>query len=198
MAPMRASNGRDPGRVPRSGKPVMDRRADAAPLDRRIAGTVVAGDQQNYTLSRVNRPLERPVDRLPGGIEVHAVEIDDPVRLNGARAKLPVPAAIEGGSGARRRRGGRTGAPQRPDRERHQSSILLFCRGLLFDLITGQRPNRCRDPCPQLRLVRAERSQPSMRPWGGGSAPRPMPTCLPPPRLPRVLLPRKCRSGWGP
>src|SRR5690349_12187303 len=80
----------------RSGKPVVDGRADLAALERRVARAVMPGDQQHDALALVNRPLERAVDRAPGRVEVHSVQVDNAVRLDRTGAELSVPAGVEG------------------------------------------------------------------------------------------------------
>lgn len=79
-------------------KPVVNRGADAPALDGWIAGPMMAGDQQQDAIAGADRPLERAIDRLPGGVEGHAVEVEHAVRLDRAAAKPLVPAAVEGGA----------------------------------------------------------------------------------------------------
>lgn len=79
MTAMGPSHGSDFRSVARDSEPVVDGSADAAPLDRRIAGPLMAGDQEDDAFAVNDRLLQRPVDRLPGAIEVVTVEIDDPV-----------------------------------------------------------------------------------------------------------------------
>ena len=76
----------------------MDRGADSAALDRRVAGAVVAGDQKEDPLAGRDRPLERAVDCPPRRVEVHSVEVEHSVGLDRAAAQPPVPAAVEGGA----------------------------------------------------------------------------------------------------
>ena len=78
---MSAANGRDFGRMTRGREPVVNRGADPAALHGRSTGTVVAGNQQEDTLAGGNRSLERAIDRVPGGIEAHSVQIEHPVGL---------------------------------------------------------------------------------------------------------------------
>ena len=73
VAPAGAANRRDHVRVPRSGKPIVDGRPDLAALDWRIAGPVMASDEQYDPLAMVNRLLERSIDGAPGGVEAHSV-----------------------------------------------------------------------------------------------------------------------------
>jgi hypothetical protein len=96
MPPVRAANGGDAGRVPRSGKPAVDRCADAPALDRRFARPMMAGNEQDDTVAGVNRLIENAVDRAPRIVECHPVQIEHPIGLGRARAKPPVPACVEG------------------------------------------------------------------------------------------------------
>jgi hypothetical protein len=95
MPPVRAANGGDAGRVPRSGKPAVDRCADAPALDRRFARPMMAGNEQDDTVAGVNRLIENAVDRAPRIVECHPVQIEHPIGLGRARAKPPVPARVE-------------------------------------------------------------------------------------------------------
>lgn len=73
-------------------EPVVDGCADTAARDGRLACPGVASDQQDDPLLVNDRLLERPVNRLPGAVEIVAVEVDDTVWLDIAGAKLSVPA----------------------------------------------------------------------------------------------------------
>ena len=92
MAAMGAANGGDLPSVARRGEPVVDRRANPPALDRRVAGPGVAGNQQKHPLGVNERVFKRPINGLPGALEVMAVQVDDPVGLNIARAQPAVPA----------------------------------------------------------------------------------------------------------
>jgi hypothetical protein len=107
VAPVSAANRRDPGGVARRGEPVVDRGADLATLNRWLARPVMAGDQQDEAIAVRNRTIEAEINRPPRGLEVHAVKIEDAVRLDRAVAKPPVPTAIERHSGYRPSRLGR-------------------------------------------------------------------------------------------
>src|SRR6185369_16111623 len=96
MTPVRAADGGDARRVARGGEPVVDGGANAAPCDRRIAGPVVPGDQQQDAVAGRDRALERPVDRPPCGVERQAVQVEQPVRLDRPAAQTLIPAAVEG------------------------------------------------------------------------------------------------------
>jgi hypothetical protein len=66
------------------GKPVVHRGADAPALDRRVAGAMMAGNQKQDAIASVDGSFERAVDRLPGLIEVHSVQIERPIGLDRA------------------------------------------------------------------------------------------------------------------
>ncbi len=72
---MRAAHRGNRTGMPRRGQPVVHRGADFAPLHRRIARTVMAGDQQQHTLAASDRLIEAAVDRGPGAAEVQTVEV---------------------------------------------------------------------------------------------------------------------------
>lgn len=76
-------------------QPVMHRRANAAALHWRIAGPMMAGDQQHDAITPRNRSLETAVDRDPCAVEIHAVKVEDGVGLNGAAAHPLVPTSVE-------------------------------------------------------------------------------------------------------
>ena len=75
----------------------MDGGADSAPLDRRLAPALMAGNQQQDAVSGGDGLLERSVDRFPGAVEIVAVEVERAIGLDAARAESLVPAAVEGG-----------------------------------------------------------------------------------------------------
>lgn len=57
----------------------MDGCADRAATHRRLAGTLMTGDQEKDALARADRIVERRIDRLPGALEVHPMKVDDAV-----------------------------------------------------------------------------------------------------------------------
>jgi len=95
MAPVRTANGGNARRLPRSGKPIVNGRADAAALDRRLARPVMTGNEQDEPVASVNCLLETAVDRAPGAVEGHPVEVEHPIGLGRARPEPPVPARVE-------------------------------------------------------------------------------------------------------
>src|SRR4051794_34499941 len=97
MAPVRAAHGSNARRVPRSGKPVVDRGPNAPARDRRLAWPMMAGNEQDNAVAAVNRLLENAVDRAPRGVERHPMQVEDPVRLGRARAEPAVPTRVESG-----------------------------------------------------------------------------------------------------
>ena len=74
----------------------MDCRPDRSAAKGRLAGPLVAGDEQEDALAGGDRLLERSVDCAPRAVEAHAVEVDDSIGLNAAAAETPIPASIEG------------------------------------------------------------------------------------------------------
>src|SRR6476659_940731 len=92
---MRAPDCADGRRMARDVEPIVDCGADLAALDRRVAETVVPGDQENDARVSANGAFQRPVDRRPGPIEAHAMEVERDVGLNIARAKAAIPTAVE-------------------------------------------------------------------------------------------------------
>ena len=91
MPAMGGADGRNVRRVAGRGQPVVNRRADASALDGRLAGPVVAGDQQQDAISAVDRLLEVAVDRRPGAVQVEAVEVEHSIGLEIAAADALVP-----------------------------------------------------------------------------------------------------------
>ena len=98
MTPVGAPDRGDRARVARRRKPVVNGGTDLSALDRRIAPTMVAGDQEDDALAAGDRLLEAAVDGIPCVVERQAVEIEHAIGLDGARTQPPVPARIEGGS----------------------------------------------------------------------------------------------------
>jgi hypothetical protein len=82
VTPVGAAHCGDPGCVARSGKPVVNRGADFASLDRRLARAMMTGDQEHDAVAAVDRPLKGVVDRLPGTVESHSVQIERTVWLH--------------------------------------------------------------------------------------------------------------------
>lgn len=91
MPAMRAAHSRNVRRVPRCREPVMDRRADAPTLNGRLTGAMVPSDQQNHAIAAPDRLFETAIDRCPRPVEVHAVQVEHPVRLQIAAANALVP-----------------------------------------------------------------------------------------------------------
>ena len=102
MARMGAAHGGDAARVPRDREPVMDSSADSSATDRRLAPTVVTGDEKDDALAGIACSLQREIDGVPGSVEVHAVQVDYAVRLNGAGAQRAIPGAVERRAGPER------------------------------------------------------------------------------------------------
>lgn len=73
----------------------MDGGPDSSPLERRIAPSFMAGDEEQDPVSGTNRALQRAVDRLPCAVEAVAVQIERSVGLDPAAAQAPIPSAIK-------------------------------------------------------------------------------------------------------
>src|SRR4249919_2909194 len=95
MAPMRAPYGGNLVGVARRREPVMNGSADATALNGRIARPMMARHQQHDPIAARDRVFECPVDRCPGGVEIHTVKIEHPVGLHRSTAQPLVPAAVE-------------------------------------------------------------------------------------------------------
>jgi len=94
MAQVRGTYGGDARCMRRGGQPVEHCGTDFAASGGVIAGSSVAGNQEQDALSGSDRPLQRVVDRPPGLIEVAAVQVQHPVRFDRARPQPPVPSGI--------------------------------------------------------------------------------------------------------
>ena len=204
MTPVRAPNGCDFPRVTGRGQPVVNGGADSPTFDMRAAGPLVSGNQQEHAFAGADRLLERPVDRRPGAIEIHAMEVEHPVGNDVAPAQLPVPAAVERCSGSRSsRRCGHRGAnrhasPTSYRRDQIRGTFRFFFGWVRFERFPGKRPDRCRDPRPEGGFLSAERPHGRPRPWEGGCRRlRSRSCCRRSASLPG-RLPRTCRSDWLP
>ncbi len=62
----------------------MNRGADPAALDRRLARPMMTGDEEDDALIPRDRLLQATVDGLPRGVEGQAVKVEDPLGLDGA------------------------------------------------------------------------------------------------------------------
>ena len=101
---MSAANRRDPARVTRYGKPIVDRRPDPPAPDGRFARTMVTGYQQDDPFAGVACPLQGEIDRVPRTVEIHPVQIDHAIGLHGPGAELAVPCPVQRCAGAKRPR----------------------------------------------------------------------------------------------
>ena len=96
-------------RMARCRQPVVNRGADAAPLDRRLAGPVMAGDQQHHAFAARDRLLKAAIDGRPRRVEIHPVQIEHAIRLDrSARAVFlsQLPSSVRSCDRHRLRRGG--------------------------------------------------------------------------------------------
>jgi hypothetical protein len=96
MAAVGTAHRRNISGVAGSGEPIVNGGADGAPPDRRLARTMMAGNQKNHPLVSGSRLIERAVDGVPGAVEVEPVKVNDAVRLNDALLQAAIPAAVEG------------------------------------------------------------------------------------------------------
>jgi hypothetical protein len=95
MTSVRTSNRGDVGGMARDGEPIVNGCTDPTTLDWRFARSMMTRDQKDHAVTAHNRLVDSAIDRAPGCFEIHAVKIDDPVRVDVAAAQLLVPAAVE-------------------------------------------------------------------------------------------------------
>lgn len=117
MTTMGAANRSDLRGVPRCRKPVVHGSTDGAPADRRIAGALMAGDEEKQALAARDCLFERMVDRSPGAIEAHSMQVHHPIWRDSPGRKLAIPASVE------RRSRGRLGTGSRNDLSRRLGSF---------------------------------------------------------------------------
>ena len=194
MPAVSAAHRGDAGRMPRMGKPVVDGRSDLASRDGWFAGAMMTGDEEQNAISGGDALLERAVDRLPGGIQAHPVQVERAVRRQTAGLETFVPSAVECPCADRRRslQPFFNNVPNRLFRRYFMLTWLRRQRG------SRQRPNGRRNPRPQLRFVRVERAHGRPRPSATGSTPGRWPTSRRRSRPHRDRDPKRCRSGSGP
>lgn len=86
----------DASGMARNRQPVVNRRTDPAPHQRRVAATFMAGNQQDDPVSLGNRPIQRPIDRFPRPVEAVTMQVEDAVGLHTPRCQPAIPAAVQG------------------------------------------------------------------------------------------------------
>src|SRR5690348_16042894 len=96
VTPVRPADRCDVAGVPRGGEPVMNRRPDRPAPHRRLAGALVARDEQDEALALADRQFQSAVNRAPRAVKAHPVEVDDPVGFDASAAETPIPAPVEG------------------------------------------------------------------------------------------------------
>ena len=74
----------------------MDGGANPAALDRWVAWTMVAGNEQQQAVTVSDCLIETPIDCAPCDVEGHAVKVEHAVGLHCPIAQTLVPAAVEG------------------------------------------------------------------------------------------------------
>ncbi len=95
MAPVGSAHCCDPARVPGRMEPIVNRGADSPPLKRRLAGAVVTGNKEQQPVATSDRLLKRPVDREPGSVECHPMQIKNEVGLDRTGSQAAIPGAVE-------------------------------------------------------------------------------------------------------
>lgn len=95
MATVGAPDCGNPRRMAGSRQPVVHRGANPAAFQRRFALALMPSDQQQNPVSGGDRPLQSTVNRLPCAIQAVAMQIQRAVRLDPARTKSSVPAAVK-------------------------------------------------------------------------------------------------------
>jgi hypothetical protein len=73
VAAVSAPDGGNVCSMARGRQPVVNRGADAASLDRWIAGPVMAGDEKDHALAMPDRLFKSTIDCCPRTIEIHPV-----------------------------------------------------------------------------------------------------------------------------
>jgi len=210
VAAVGASHGGNSRSVPRRIEPIVNRRANLSPADRRFAAPGMAGDEQDDPLLRSNRPLQPRVDGVPRAIEGHSMEVDDPVGADVARAQPPVPAGVQRGSRmfSRWRESGKC-RPRRQLRKRRPCSGSGLFRPALFGgrfrcafgggfRVSRKWADGRGDPLPQRLFLSAERSHERRCRAEGARGPAPWRTFLRRSSLPHRPRPRTYRPGWRP
>lgn len=95
MTPVRPSDRSDVSGVSRSAEPIMHGRPDFSSLHGRFAWAMMAGDQQQDSLTAVNRPIESPIDCIPCAIEAHPMKIEHAIGLDIAGSQTAVPSSVQ-------------------------------------------------------------------------------------------------------
>ena len=169
MATVGAPHCGNPRRMAGSRQPVVHRGANPAAFQRRFPLALMPRDKQQYPVSGGNRPLQSAVNRLPCAIEAVAMQIQRPVRLDPARPKSPVPAAVE-----RRSLQGRSGLRGWFCRRwlSNPPSWLGYCgcwrerRGSWhLNRLARKRPDRRGDFGPKLGFLRGQAAHEPPYPW---------------------------------
>ena len=188
--------------VPGRGEPVVHGSPDLSSLDRRLAGAVMAGDEQQHSVAARDRLVEAAVDGRPCRIERQAMEVEGAVGFDGPAAKPLVPSAVErptsDGSWLSLWRVGRSGLWSPRWRGSTWFLSWRWLNRVSVYPFSRQRTDCRRDACPERGLVRAERAHGRQRPWAPGSAPRRSRTCRRRSQWPPSPSPRRCRTGSAP
>ena len=177
VAAVRATYRGDVRGMRRRRQPVVNRGTDSSADHWRLAFAFVPSDQQQDSVTGRDGPLERVVDREPCRVEAMSVKVEGPVRLDAARAKPPIPTAIEGrglqgadrSRGSRRRGRGRNAAPHLGRALRRNLHFLRHRRRAPFGKrLARQGANGRGYSLPKLLFVRGEVAHAPLRPVEGG------------------------------
>ena len=77
-------------------EPIMNGGPNPAPLNRRLARSMMTGNQQHDPIAARDSLLECAVDRDPCAVEIHAMQVEYSIWLDQTAAKLPIPGPVEG------------------------------------------------------------------------------------------------------
>lgn len=188
------------GRMARRREPVMDSRAYAPTLHRRLTLAMMTRYQEENSVSPRNRVVEAAVNRGPGAVEVHAMKIKDPIGLDGAAPQSFVPRTVECSFADRHRFGpprcwalhdfaARAWLAVDRDQVRGGLGCVSFPR---------QGTNGCRHSSPEFCLFSAERPHGTRRPLAPRSALHHLQTCHRPWPPLQALRPRRYQIDSGP
>jgi hypothetical protein len=91
MSPVSAADRSDAGRMARGSEPVVNGGTDLSALQRRLARSVVPGDQKHDAFAMYDRAPKTVIDRPPRLVEVLSVQVDHPIGIVPAAFQPPVP-----------------------------------------------------------------------------------------------------------
>lgn len=198
MPAMSAPNGRNFARMSRCREPIVNRGANGSSADRRLARSMVAGDEEQDPVAPRDRLLERAIDCSPGAIEAQSMEVDNTVRLERTALQAPVPASIEGRADRRPLRGSCARYGDALDDLGADFGVGFECCRLAIIPGARERPD-CRGYAgPESRFLRAERAHGPLPPWAAGHRRPRSPPFRPRSGSLRGPSPRRYRTCSGP